>query len=183
MQKDFKSIFGDNHGLDSKSVEFLVNALEKNNLPGFDYLEFKQSLAALAKLDMDESTAFQSAFATAATMGLTKPKLLETAQHYQIILKKEQAQFEMAMKNQIAQKIDGKRQEVEKLKGQIAKHQEKIEQLQMQIAKFQTTIDGADAQISATQARIEGTRESFEHAHRSIMNQIQKDIDNINNYL
>ncbi|MEM6967493.1 MAG: hypothetical protein AAF573_22205, partial [Bacteroidota bacterium] len=81
MAKNLKTIFGENHLLDEKSISFLTGALDRNNLPGFDYIEFKQSLAALAKLNMDEETAFKSAFATAATVGLTKGKLLETASH------------------------------------------------------------------------------------------------------
>ena len=79
MQKNLKNIFGNDHGLDEKSVDYLTSALAKNNLPGFDYLEFKQSLAALADLGMDEPTAIKSAFATASTVGLTKDKLVKTA--------------------------------------------------------------------------------------------------------
>ena len=48
MKKILKNIFGSHHGLDQKSVDFLINALEKNNLPGFDYIEFKQALSALS---------------------------------------------------------------------------------------------------------------------------------------
>ena len=77
MQKDLKNIFGSTTGLDDKSMEYLTSALAKNNLPGFDYLEFKQSLGALASLNMDEATAYKSAFATASTVGLTKEKLLK----------------------------------------------------------------------------------------------------------
>jgi len=40
MQKNLTALFGENHLLDEKSVAFLTNALEKNNLPGFDYIEF-----------------------------------------------------------------------------------------------------------------------------------------------
>ena len=74
-----KDIFGTHHGLDERSMESLVGALERENLPGFDYLEFKQALERLQAMDMAEETAFKSAFATASTMGLTKDKLLKTA--------------------------------------------------------------------------------------------------------
>ena len=183
MQKDLKTIFGKDHGLDPKSIEFLTKALEKSNLPGFDYIEFKQALAAMAAMNMDESTTFRSAFATAATMGLTKNKLIETAAHYKNVLIQEKSQFEQAMQNQLKQRVESKVQEVEKLKAQIVKHQEKILQLQGQINKYQQTIDGADAQINEAKEKIEGTRDGFEQAHRSILNQIDKDISNINTYL
>ncbi len=183
MQKDLKKVFGNTHGLDDKSVSFLTNALEKNNLPGFDYIEFKQSLAALSAMDMDEITAYKSAFATASTVGLTKSKLLETATHYKGILSKEKKQFDQAMKNQIQQKVAGKREEVEKLKQQIQAHRQKIAQLEDQIGKYQNTVDNADAEINAAKEKIEATQKGFEFTHQSILNQIDKDVENINTYL
>jgi chromosome segregation ATPase len=183
MMKDLKALFGKDHGLDQKSVEFLTNALEKSNLPGFDYIEFKQSLSALAQMNMDEATAFKSSFATASTVGLTKMKLLETAEHYKKVLKDEKAQFDVALQNQMQQRVASKQQEVIKLKDQIAKHEEKITQLREQIAKFQSTLDGADAQIEAAKEKIDQTQDSFERTHQSILNQIEKDIENIQKYL
>ncbi len=183
MQKDLKTLFGKDHGLDQKSVEFLTNALEKSNLPGFDYIEFKQSLGALAAMNMDEATSFKSAYATAATVGLTKMKLLETAEHYKKVLNDERSQFDVALQKQMEQRVAGKQKEVEKLKEQIKKHEEKIAQLKEQIAKFQGTIDGADAQINEAKEKINSTQVSFERTHQSILNQIEKDIDNIQKYL
>ncbi len=183
MQKDLKTLFGKDHGLDQKSVEFLTNALEKSNLPGFDYIEFKLSLGALAQLNMDEATAFKSSFATASTVGLTKMKLLETAEHYKKVLKDEKSQFDVALQNQMQQRVASKQQEVVKLKEQIAKHEEKIAQLKEQVAKFQTTIDGADAQIDAAKQKINSTQVSFNSTHQSILNQIEKDIENIQMHL
>ena len=181
--KDLKTLFGKDHGLDQKSVEFLTNALEKSNIPGFDYIEFKQSLGALAQMNMDEATAFKSSFATASTVGLTKMKLLETAEHYKKVLKDEKAQFDVALQNQMQQRVASKQKEVIKLKEQITKHEEKIAQLREQIAKFQSTLDGADAQIEAAKEKIDHTQDSFERTHQSILNQIEKDIENIQKYL
>jgi len=183
MSKDLKSLFGENHLLDGKSVSFLTDALEKNNLPGFDYIEFKQSLAALANLNMDESTAMKSAFATAATVGLTKEKLLETAAHYKKILDGERSKFSKAMQNQMTKNIAGKEKEVETLRAQIIKHKEHIKQLEEQIGKYQKTIDTADESISAARGKIETAKEKFEYAHQSVMNQIEKDIEGIQKHL
>ena len=56
-------LFGENHGLDDKSIEFISKAIEKANLPGFDYLEFRMAVDNLKKMDLDEATSFKSAFA------------------------------------------------------------------------------------------------------------------------
>ncbi len=183
MNKNLKGFFGENHGLDPKSVASLAKALEKNNLPGFDYIEFKQSLAALASMDMDEGMAYRSAFATAATVGLTKEKLLQTAQHYQNVLTKEKQSFDAAVKKQIETKLGSKYKEVEKLKKQIEDWKKQIAKLEDQIAKSQATIDNADADLSGAKEKIEATKTSFEHTFQSIVNMIKKDTDNINTYL
>lgn len=183
MLKDLKILFGEHHGLDERSVDFLTKALEKNNLPGFDYIEFKQSLAALTGMSMEEETAFKSAFATASTVGLTKDKLLKTAEHYKKILSKEKEQFDAALQKQMVQRVSSKQKEVEKLRKQIEEYKAKIEQLQEKIDKSQHTIDTADEHIQEAKSKIVSTKENFEHTLTSIVNQIDQDIENINRYL
>lgn len=183
MNKDLKIIFGDHHGLDDKSITFLAKALERANLPGFDYIEFKQSLHALQAMDMGEETSFKSAFATAATVGLTKEKLLKTAEHYKSILDQEKTQFDTAMRNQIEQRVNSKLGEVERLKKQVEDYRRKIQELENKIAKSQDTIDHADEHIQEAKNRILSTKEGFETTHQSVMNQINIDIENIKRYL
>lgn len=183
MQKDLKAFFGDHHGLDERSINALAKALEKNNLPGFDYIEFKQALGRLQDMDMDESTAFRSAFATASTVGLTKEKLLKTADHYRKILTKEKQQFDDSLKRQMEQRVSAKQQEVEKLKKQIEDHKAKIRQLQEKVEKAQVTIDHSDEHIQEAKTKLLDTKEKFDYALQSIVNEIEKDIENIGTYL
>ncbi len=183
MQKKKVSLFGSHHGLDERSVEFLLKAIDKNNLPGFDYIEFKQSLSALADMDMEEPTAFRSAFATASTMGLTKEKLLKTAEHYKMVLGKEKEQFEAAVNKQLAQRVKSKQNEVEKLRKQVTDYKAKIEELEERIKKATKVIEEADAEVKASEEKIRSTQENFEHTLQSLLNEIDKDIENIQNYL
>ena len=183
MQKDLKNIFGATTGLDEKSMEFLTSALAKNNLPGFDYLEFKQSLGALANLNMDEATAFKSAFATASTVGLTKEKLLKTAEHYREILLQEKKAFDQALQKQISQKVESKKAEVEKLKKLIQEHQTQILKLQEEIAKNESVLEHADESIQTSLEKIQQTRAQFESTFQAILNQINCDIEDIGKYI
>ncbi|MCB9080339.1 MAG: hypothetical protein H6555_01365 [Lewinellaceae bacterium] len=183
MQKNLNSLFGSHHGLDEKSMSFLTGALEKNNLPGFDYIEYKQALNTLSSMNMDEETAFRSAYATASTMGLTKEKLLKTADHYKKILATEKAQFDNALQKQIDQRVGAKQREVETLRKQIADFQAKIKELEQKIAQAQSTIDQADDLIQAAQEKIESTKDGFENTLTAIVNEINKDIENIQRFL
>lgn len=183
MQKNLKQLFGDAHGLDERSVEFLTNALEKNNLPGFDYIEYKQSIGALSSMNIDEMTAFKSAYATAATMGLTKEKLLKTAEHYKGVLNQEKTQFDAALEKQLQQRVKSKQDEVIKLKKQIEDYQLKIKQMQDKILEYESILANADEDIRGSMEKIDSTRDNFETTLRSIVNQIDKDVENINRYL
>lgn len=177
-----KAIFG-NGDLDEKSVNFLIAALEKNNLPGFDYLEFKLSVGKLLQLGMDEETAIKSAFATASTVGLTKEKLLQTGKHYLEVLANEKKQFDQALKKQLEKRVNSKKSEVEKLKAQIGKWEEEIKKLQENIAKAREIIDKADSHIKAEMTKIDTTRNNFEATHKSILSQVAQDLENIEKYL
>jgi len=182
MQQDLKSLF-QSYGLDEKSVDFLTKALERNNQPGFDYLEYKQSLAALAKMNLDEATAFKSAFATAATMGLTKDKLLSTADFYKSILNKEKLEFDQALQKQVQDRIHSKQEEVKKMRIQIEEHRAKIKELEAQIVKNESVIGRADDDMRAAKEKIDTTRGHFETTLTGILNDIDKDINNIKQYL
>ncbi|MFM9952058.1 MAG: hypothetical protein ACKV1O_29270 [Saprospiraceae bacterium] len=182
MQQDLKSLF-QSYGLDEKSVDFLTKALERNNQPGFDYLEYKQSLTALSKMNMDEATAFKSAYATAATMGLTKDKLLKTADFYKGILNTEKQEFDKALQKQVQDRVHSKQEEVKKLQIQIEEHRAKIKELEAQMVKNQSIIDRADEDIRSATEKIETTRGHFEMTLKGILSDIDKDMNNINQYL
>lgn len=183
MQKKLSELFGSNPDLDQKFVDIFIKALERTNKPGFDYIEFKQSIGALAKMNMDDEMSIRSAFVTASTVGLTKKKLLETAAFYAKVIENEKEQFDAALAKRINQKVGGKIKEVEKLKEQIIKYREKIEQLEAQIGKHQHTIDSADEQIQAEKEKIVGTQNNFEQTHESFITQIKEDIENFKTYL
>lgn len=183
MQKNLKELFGKHHGLDGKSTDFLTKALEKNNLPGFDYIEFKQSLGALAEMGIEGETAVKSAFATAKTVGLTKDKLLKSALHYKNVLNKEKEQFDAALEKQVQQRVSSKLKEVEKLRKQIEEYKAKIKELEGKIASSQKTIDSADETIQAAKDKIDSTKENFEYTLQSIVNQIERDIESIESHL
>lgn len=182
MGINLKSIFqADN--LDDKSLGALTQALQKQGLAGFDYIEFKQALANLRSMNLDDATAFKSAFATASTMGLTKEKLLKTADFYKTVLSKEKGKFNQALQAQIESKINNKGTQLEKLKQGIISHQEKIKKLESEIEQYQNKIDNADDEILATKSKLDLANTNFDTAYNSVLEQINSDIEHITNLL
>jgi chromosome segregation ATPase len=181
---EIKSIFSHlKDGIDEKSAEYLAKALEKNNMPGFDYIEFKQSLNKIASLNLDDSQRFQATFMTGSTVGLTKEKLIETAGQYKQILAKEKAQFDVALKSQIQQRIDGKKEELDRLLQQIKENQQRIKVLETEIDQYQVKANDITGNMDFEQQKINKTRDSFDVTYNAILVHIDQDIAKFNQFL
>lgn len=170
-------------GLDPRSLEFIAQAIEKNNLPGFDYFEFKRAVSQLAEMKLDEATAYKSAFTTASTLGITKEKLIETAAYYRNVVEKEKEQFAQALENQNATKVAARQQEVVRLRDQIERHKTEIARLQDEIAGYLNQADAADAAVKLESEKLEKSKLAFEKAHQSVLLTIDGDVEKMHKNL
>jgi len=161
---------------DKKFVDVLLKAIEANNLEGFDYLEFKQSLQNLSNVDMDEGTRYQSAMAMAKTMGASPANLKQSAHHYLKVLKKEESKFLEAVKNQRTIQIGDREKRLVNLENLIKEKETKITQLQQEIEAHKKELEGARGQINKAAAKVEATKGGFIAAYNSVVRQIQSDI-------
>lgn len=177
-----KSLF-DATGLDDRSLEFLTQALEKNNLPGFDYLEFKRAVAQLLDLKLDEATAFKSAFSTASTMGLTKEKLFETAAYYRNLVEKEQAHFTEALENQNATKVAGQQNTVTRLRDQIERNKTEILRLQDEMAAYLTQVEQVESSTKLESEKLEKAKAAFEKTNKAVLLNIDSDVEKMHKHL
>lgn len=178
-----KALFASGENLDDRSLEFLAQAIERSNLPGFDYFEFKRAVATLASMQIDEATAYKSAFTTAATVGITKEKLLETAAFYKNVVEKEREQFAKALENQQAAKVTSRQTEVTRLRDQIERHKADIQRMQDEMAGYLTQIEQAEASAKTEAEKLTKTKDAFEFTHKSVLLQIEKDIENLHKYV
>lgn len=168
---------------DPKFIDILLKSIEKNNLEGFDYLEYKSSLQALDNMEMDEATRYKSAFVMAKTMGVTPTKLLSSAKHYVGVLSKEEKKFIDALKNQRQKQVVGKEEKLVALQKEVTAKKAQIEKLKKEIsaneASFKTIKDG----INKSAAKVEKTNDRFMHAYKVVLGQIMTDVDNMKKYL
>ncbi|PSR09170.1 MAG: hypothetical protein DA408_10330 [Bacteroidetes bacterium] len=166
-----------------KFTDILLGAMEKANLDGFDYLEYKKSLQSLQKMNMAEATAYQSAFAMAQTMGATPELLVQTAQHYLKVLQQEEAKFGSALANQQQSRIGSKREEQLQMQQAIKDKEAQIQQLQAEIAQHQEKLSKLDGEISDAVATIENTKVDFFASYQNLVGQIQADVEKMKQYL
>jgi len=168
---------------DPKFVDVLLKAIEANNIDGFDYLEFKQSLQSMSNLDMDEKTKYQSAFAMAKTMGATPTKLVSSAKHYVNILRKEESKFSDALKNQRQRQVQDRENGIKQLENSIVEKQKQIKQLEAQIEDHKKQLAEKRETINTAVAKVENTKNGFVNAYNKVMGQIEADIQKMNQYI
>lgn len=167
----------------TKFMEILFGAMEKHNLDGFDYIEFKESLKSLEKMPMDEQTRFQSAFAMAKTMGATPKKLIDAAAHYIKVLKHEENKFEQALANQRTRQIGGREKQIKDLEVGINQRAQQIKKLTQEIEQSQKQLAAIKGEISGAVSKVETTKNNFIASYNIVVAQIQADVEKMKKYL
>ncbi|MEM1324791.1 MAG: hypothetical protein AAGI23_02495 [Bacteroidota bacterium] len=174
---------GEKGKVSDKFMDVLLKAMEKNNLEGFDYLEYKKSLQSLSKMPMDEATRYKSAFAMAQTMGVKPDMLIKTAEHYVTALSREEKQFEQALAVQKEKQIQSKLTQFKKLEATVQQKAEKIKQLTQEIEKHQQQMATTKQQVSDASVKIETTKNNFIASYNALVSKIQEDINKMKQYL
>jgi len=182
MNVDLNDLFNAEKNLDEKSTMALLRAMVKSHNSGFDYLKFKQSIKSLQEMDIDQSVSFKSAFTTASTLGLTKAKLIASANRYLGVLQSESESFTDALRSQIDRNVNSRETMISELEARIKTNKAKIEELQKEIEAYQNKIDNVDNDIESAQVKIDSTKERFRNSYLTITDIIKKDIELINLY-
>jgi hypothetical protein len=164
-------------------LKVLLGAMEKGNLEGFDYLEYKQSLKSLNSMDMEEATQFQSSFAVAKTMGATKQLLIRSAEHYKGILVEEESKFKEALKKQHRKQIEGNKMQIEQLMQLIGDKKKQISQLEKEISEAETKIRTRQVKLDQSSSKLEEMQADFYNTYQTLLGQIEEDIQKMNRYL
>jgi hypothetical protein len=169
--------------LNDRFLQILFDALESNNLNGFDYLEFKKSLQSLSAMPLDEATRYKSAFAMAGSMNVTPQQLLDTAGHYLQVLAKEEEKFETALGQQKSTKVHAQEEQVKHLEAIVAQKAEQIKALTQEIETIQQQIETTRVEIADANEKAAKTQNDFAMSYGFVREQIQTDIRNMQQYL
>ncbi|MBK8347983.1 MAG: hypothetical protein IPL08_10250 [Saprospiraceae bacterium] len=164
---------------DPKFTELLLKSIEANNIEGFDYLEYKNSLSSIAKVIPDEGMRYKSAFEMAKTMGLTKEKLIQSASHYIDVLTSEDKKFKDALQNQKAKQIQGRADQLAAIEKSIQDKQQMIEKLSKEIEASKAQLGEVKKEIDGAIVKIDVTNQQFVSSYNLVYNQIYEDIEKI----
>ena len=172
-----------NGQVSDKFFGVLAKAMETANQDGFDYFEFKQALANLKNVPMDDATRFKSAFAMSQAMGVTADKLVNSATFYLDILKNEQNKFVQAAANQRQSQVGDKQAQADNLEAVMRQKAEQIKQLTAEIEQNRKDVDTIKTDITQAVVKVEQTSRDFDATYQLLVGQIQADVNNMKSYL
>lgn len=179
LEVEIKHVNAEDVPFDSKFVDILLKAIEKNNLEGFDYLEFKQALQNLKEMQMDDATKYKSALAMAKTMGASSESIVKSGNHYLSILKKEDEKFKVALAQQRKRLSEDKSAGYTNLQNSIKQKQAQIEQLTKEIVAAEQELKVKEKQLQNSAQKIEVTTVQFAKAYEAVADQIVADLQMI----
>lgn len=168
---------------DEKFVTLLLKAIEENNVEGFDYIEFKQSVQSLKNVEQDEGQRFKNAFAMAESMGLTKNKLFSSAKHYVKVLDTEEKKFAEAFESQKNKQVNDRESRSTQMEASIKEKEAQIQKLQKEIDKEKKQLANVESDITKALAKVEATKDGFYAAYNMVLQQIKDDLDKITTYI
>lgn len=172
-----------NGQISDKFFEVLAKAMEGANQDGFDYFEFKQALANLKNVPMDDATRFKSAFAMSQAMGVTADKLVNSAAYYLDVLKNEQNRFVQAAANQRQSQVGDKQAQADNLEAVMRQKAEQIKQLTAEIEQNRKDVETIKTDITQAVVKVEQTSRDFDATYQLLVGQIQTDVNSMKNYL
>lgn len=162
-----------------------MEAIEKSNLEGIDYLEF---INAKKKMDsmvgLTDAAKFQMVFGTLqATSNITKEALLQSMAHYFEVVEKEIAEFNEGMAHEVELQVSSKLKEAESKELLCTEKQAQIEQLQKEITQLAGEANILKIEASANDAKIKTVANNFTTTADAVKNSLNQDKNSIQNYI
>ena len=157
--------------------------LDNANLPGPDYYEFIKTIDVLETHISDEKVRITAAYASLNAQGLSKEKLISSAQLYKSVIEKDKASFEAAANDKIRSDIEDRKTEQKNLTKKIQDDSEAIKKLTDEINQCQVKLNDLEKLIAESNSKIKSNMDNYQYACTAILNKISDDINKINTYI
>jgi hypothetical protein len=164
-------------------VAHFDDLLKKANLPGPDYYEFAQVLESPAMSQFDEKTKIAASFASLVAQGLTKDRLISSANQYITVIQKDKDGFEGALKAKLQNEVNSRQSQIAKIQGEIEQKTQQIQAITKSITEDQASIAKLNSEISDSSAVIQKNEGAYLAACDTFILKIQSNTNKIQQYL
>jgi hypothetical protein len=161
----------------------LSNALEKANCEGYDYFEYAKTIEALRATIPSEMALFQTAFATGTVMGVTKKKLLESADIYLKALLAKEQEFKNEVDQRTAETVNRREKELQDIDKIAAAKATEIQKLSTEISALTEKKNTLAKEITEQRQKIEVVKADFATTLSVFTGKIKADREKIDKYI
>lgn len=170
---------------DTKFIEHFASVLEKNNLPGADYFEFRATLKSLSHMGLQEDQQFQAAWASfkALNKDLNAGVLTSTAHQYLTALQSDRDAFMKSVDLAVQEKVGGLQQEKKSLQQENETLSQQILEIQNKIASNKERLSKITGEVEEQSGKLQQNRANYEATFLQFTQEINKDIQKIGQYL
>jgi methyl-accepting chemotaxis protein len=159
-----------------KHFEELFN---KANLPGPDYYEFWKMMETLEPHIKEERARISATYASLVIQGLTKEKLVDTAEKYKALIQEDKNRFEKAVNEKGEGEIGQKRQQLKQMDETIAQQMETIRKLTQEIAETQAAMGKLNTAIAEEEHKLMQNKQGYTLACDAMLQKITDDVNKI----
>jgi len=168
---------------DPEMLKILEEAIEAANIPGFDYIEFRDVLVNMSTLGLPEPKMFQAAFASAQIAQVTKQKLLEAIDLYIKVIETKANEFHDYVAGLEATDVSGKDQSIADLDKLIEEDATKIQELTAAIQDRRKRQDELRMEKAQADMEIKNKTAAFEATKATVVDKLTSDRSKIDTYI
>lgn len=171
--------------VDAKFAEHFANVLAKNNLPGPDYFEFRETLRSLSSLGLNEDQQYQAAWASFKALGGAPEVALlaSTANQYLAVLGKDREGFGQSVEAAIAERVGGLQREQQQLQADTEALTQQLAAMQQKLAANATRLAAIGGEVAEQSGKLNQNRQNYEATYGHFTSQIREDLAKIARYL
>jgi hypothetical protein len=162
--------------IDPAISDMLAQSLQENKLSGFDYLKFTSAVEESKAMGVAEDARFKMTFSTAKQLGVDKPGLVKSGEHYLAVLTQDESDFNTDCAN-----YDKK--EIQSRAAKISQIESTITDLTKQLAQLQQDHGTLTQELQDETSRLESRKNAFQVTLQTFRANIQSNLDKINQYL
>jgi hypothetical protein len=171
--------------IDPKFADHFADVLAKNNQPGPDYFEFRETLRSLSSLGLPEDKQYQAAWASFKALAGTSDVsvLTSAASNYLNALNKDRDAFRKSVDAALAERVGGLQNEQKRLLTENEALAKQLIEIQKQIDSNANRLKTIDGEINEQSDKITRNNQNYEITFGHFTSQIKGDVDRITQYL
>jgi hypothetical protein len=164
-------------------LDYFKKVFTDRNIPGPDYFEFVNALEMMKDQPIPEQQKFFGVYVGFASQGVTKDRLIQTAQQYIATFQEKSDGFAKALDVEFANAVESRHKQIDALKSDNEKLNQQMVEIQNKILK-NTEQSGVLLQEANTeQVGLTQKKANFDASFNYMVGVINDNINKIKNYL